>query len=97
MSIDLLDKKEIYIKSLYFNSLKEISEELAKLLKQYENLERAASDVGELITIVRTQIRQYRKKLITDIEIPFYIYSGKILQTHQAGLGHGIFIKDPTG
>ncbi|MDH0377038.1 chromosome segregation protein SMC, partial [Pseudomonas aeruginosa] len=97
VSIDLLDKKEIYIKSLYFNSLKEISEELAKLLKQYENLERAASDVGELITIVRTQIRQYRKKLITDIEIPFYIYSGKILQTHQAGLGHGIFIKDPTG
>lgn len=97
VSIDLLDKKEIYIKSLYFSSLKEISEELAKLLKQYENLERAASDVGELITIVRTQIRQYRKKLITDIEIPFYIYSGKILQTHQAGLGHGIFIKDPTG
>lgn len=93
----LLDKKESYIKSLYFSSLKEISEELAKLTKQSQNLERAAADVGEIITIVRTQIRQYRKKLITDIEIPFYIYSGKILQTHQAGLGHGIFIKDPTG
>lgn len=97
VSIALLDKKESYIKSLYFSSLKEISEEIAKLTKQFQNLERAAADVGELITIVRTQIRQYRKKLITDIEIPFYIYSGKILQTHQAGLGHGIFIKDPTG
>ncbi|WP_259334741.1 hypothetical protein, partial [Pseudomonas sp. DP16D-R1] len=39
----------------------------------------------------------YRKKLITDIEIPFYIYSGKILQAHQAGLGLGVLIKDPTG
>jgi recombinational DNA repair ATPase RecF len=97
VNIALLDKKESYIKSLYFSSLKEISEELIKLTKQSQNLERAATDVSELISIVRTQIRQYRKKLITDIEIPFYIYSGKILQTHQAGLGHGIFIKDPTG
>ena len=97
VNVALLGKKEGYIKSLYFSSLKDISEELAKLTKQFQNLERATADVGELITIVRTEIRQYRKKLITDIEIPFYIYSGKILQTHQAGLGHGIFIKDPTG
>ncbi|WP_041703422.1 AAA family ATPase [Pseudogulbenkiania sp. NH8B] len=97
VNIDLLDKKESYIKSHYFSSLKEISQEIVKLTKQSQNLERAANDVGDLITIVRTQIRQYRKKLITDIEIPFYIYSGKILQTHQAGLGQGIFIKDPTG
>lgn len=97
VSINLLNKKGSYIKSLYFSSLKEIAEEFSKLTKQRELLERAATDIGDLITAVRTQIRQYRKKLITDIEIPFYIYSGKVLQTHQAGLGHGIFIKDPTG
>lgn len=97
VSIALLDKKESYIKSLYFSSLKGIAEELVKLTRQSDLLERAAGDVGDLITAVRTQIRQYRKTLITDIEIPFYIYSGKILQTHQAGLGQGIFIKDPTG
>ncbi len=97
IDISLLDKKESYIKSLYFSSLKDIADELIKLSKQSRLLERALSDVAELITIVRTQIRQYRKKLITDIEIPFYLYSGKILQTHQAGLGQGIFIKDPTG
>lgn len=97
VSIALLDKKESYIKSLYFSSLKEISEELAKLARQSVLLDRAASDVAGLITVVKGKIKQYRKKLITDIEIPFYIYSGKILQFHQAGLGHGIFIKDPTG
>lgn len=97
VNIDLLNQKEGYIKSLYFSSLKKITDELIRLTKQQNLLDLAAKDVGDLISTVRTQIRQYRKKLITDIEIPFYIYSGKILQTHQAGLGHGIFIKDPTG
>lgn len=97
ISIDQLDKKENYIKNLYFSSLTEVSEELAKLSRQSELLELAEADVNELITIIKSKIKQYRKKLITDIEIPFYIYSGKILQSHQAGLGHGIFIKDPTG
>ncbi len=96
-SISMLEKKESYIKSLYFSSLREVSEELVKLKKKTELLDRAADDVGELIKAVRTKIKQFRKKLITEIEITFYIYSGKILQTHQAGLGYGIFIKDPTG
>lgn len=97
IGIILLDKKESYIKSLYFSSLREVSEEMVKLSRQSKLLERATTDVGNLISIFKTKIMQYRKKLITDIEIPFYIYSGKILQSHQAGLGSGIFIKDPTG
>lgn len=97
VSTNLLDNKESYIKNLYFSSLKNISEELVKLEQRSVLLQRALDDVAEIITIVRTKIKQYRKKLITEIEIPFYIYSGKILQTHQAGLGYGIFIKDPTG
>ncbi|WP_394166282.1 AAA family ATPase [Photobacterium piscicola] len=97
VTIALLDKKEIYIKSLYFSSLKEISEKFSKLLRESDLLDQAITDVDKLIGILKSKIKQYRKKLITDIEIPFYIYSGKILQSHQAGLGHGIFIKDPTG
>ncbi|MEO4201017.1 AAA family ATPase [Acinetobacter pittii] len=97
ISIDLINRKENYIRNLYFSSLKQIVNELTELTNRQNLLDVALKDIGNLSTIVRTKIRQYRKKLITDIEIPFYIYSGKILQTHQAGLGHGIFIKDPTG
>ncbi|KPA52287.1 chromosome segregation protein SMC [Photobacterium leiognathi subsp. mandapamensis] len=97
VSIAQLDQKEIYIKSLYFSSLKEISERFTKLLSEQKLLGRAMIDLGDLIKILQKKIKQYRKQLITDIEIPFYIYSGKILQSHQAGLGQGIFIKDPTG
>lgn len=92
-----LAQKERFIRAQYFSSLSEISAQLLKLQKQDSLLEKALNDTGNLITIVNNQIGMYRKKLITDIEIPFYIYSGKILQSHQAGLGQGVFIKDPLG
>jgi exonuclease SbcC len=92
-----LESKKRYIKGLYFSSLKEVMEQLNKLMTTKSLLDKAVSDVSDLVGIVQTKIKRYRKKLITEIEIPFYIYSGKILQSHQAGQGHGIFIKDPTG
>ena len=46
---------------------------------------------------VKAAISKYQKYLIKDIEVPFYIYSGKVLQAHQVGMGNGIFIKDKTG
>ncbi|KPM67097.1 chromosome segregation protein SMC [Pseudomonas putida] len=92
-----LDRKERFIKSQYFSSLTEVAARLLKLEDQKTLLDLALTDTGKLIDVVGTQIGQYRKKLITDIEIPFFIYSGKILQSHQAGDGQGVFIKDPQG
>ncbi|MGK0272301.1 MAG: energy-coupling factor transporter ATP-binding protein EcfA2 [Cocleimonas sp.] len=97
VSVNLLEHKQRYIKNLYFNSLKNIMDELEKLSKQNLLFVQAFNNIGNFIDVLQKKIKQYRKKLITDIEIPFFIYSGKILQSHQAGLGHGIFIKDPTG
>ncbi|MFJ4156308.1 AAA family ATPase [Pseudomonas sp. NPDC089752] len=93
----LLDRKERYIRSQYFSSLTEVAERLRKLELQGGLLDKALVDTGTLIDVVSNQIGQYRKKLITDIEIPFFIYSGKILQSHQAGDCQGVFIKDPLG
>ncbi|SBW83257.1 chromosome segregation protein SMC [Pseudomonas veronii 1YdBTEX2] len=90
-------EKEQYIRNVFYSSLDSVIKELGQLEKYHRALESAAYDINEILTVMKSQIGQYRKKLITDIEIPVYIYSGKILQTHQAGLGQGIFIKDPTG
>ncbi|WP_336941746.1 AAA family ATPase [Acinetobacter pittii] len=92
---DLLDQKKNYIHSLYLNSLAEVNEKIKTLKKQLNYVNIAFQDINSLIITIRKKIRLYRQKLITEIEIPFYIYSGKILQTHQAGLGYGVFIKDP--
>ncbi|GGC89491.1 hypothetical protein GCM10011382_19710 [Vreelandella lutescens] len=95
--VSQLEEKEDYVKKLYFSSMKEVKDELDKLLRQIDLFGQAADDVSRIINTIGRKVKQYRKKLITDIEIPFYIYSGKILQTHQAGMGHGILIKDPKG
>jgi len=93
----LIEKKQNYIKSLHFLSINEVVEELKNLEYRNTVIKKAMDDIGEISDTIKVQIRKYRKKLITDIEIPFYLYSGKILQTHQAGIGKGIFIKDQTG
>jgi len=93
----VLDHKERFVKARYFSSLTEVAAQLIKLERQEKLLELGLEDATKLIDVVNGQIGRYRKKLITDIEIPFYIYSGKILQSHQAGLGQGVFIKDPLG
>ncbi|MGF6130985.1 DNA repair exonuclease SbcCD ATPase subunit [Pseudomonas frederiksbergensis] len=92
-----LTNKIKYLRLQFFKSIHSIILKLNSLEEKHEKLRTLKDELSEIIQSVRTQIRQYRKRLITDIEIPFYIYSGKILQTHQAGLGQGILIKDPTG
>lgn len=89
--------KSAYLKVQYSRSLDSTVKNLGSSEERLAKLLLKKSQLAEVIAIVRSQINQYRKRLITDIEIPFFIYSAKILQTHQAGRGHGIFIKDPTG
>lgn len=94
---DNIGRKSAYLKSQYSRSIDSTLKNLRESEERLEKLLRKKEQLAEIISIVRSQINQYRKRLITDIEIPFFIYSGKILQTHQVGIGHGIFIKDPTG
>lgn len=48
--------------------------------------------MGDIISEYDNKIKSYWKQIIKDIEIVFYIYSAKILQTHQRGTG--IFLKE---
>jgi exonuclease SbcC len=43
--------------------------------------------VKKLLECVKSAKNQYMNDLIRYIEIPLYIYSGKLMQTHQNGLG----------
>lgn len=97
-----LKEEDISAKIDYINS--KYMESISNDIKDYQTV---TSDLmilehkKERLTILRkclnTSISRYQKSLIKDIEIPFYIYSGKVLQSHQSGKGNGIFIKDKTG
>ena len=46
----------------------------------------------DIISVYEAEIARHWRKIIRDIEIPFYIYSGKIIQNYQ--LGCGLFIRE---
>ncbi len=59
---------------------------VAKLQRLYNE------EIKNSIDVYTKNIRKHRSDIIKDIEIPFYIYTGKIIQDYQRGLG--IFIKE---
>lgn len=93
---DLIQKKKKYINFCYYNNIFTQKEELTKKLSEeqdtYSIYNSMYEDLGEIITEYDNKISNYWKKIMKDIEIVFYIYSAKILQTHQRG--NGIFLKE---
>ena len=93
INLDLIDDKIKYLNNQYYNNEydklnynKNIKAKIDKLELLVENT------ITPSIEIYRSSIRSHYTKIIKDIEIPFYIYSGKIIQDYQRGLG--IFIKE---
>jgi len=91
------DEKIAYILEQYSSSVSVVFNSYLELKNKITNFGNKRRVLEPLKKKLKTIISTYQKQLIRDIEIPFYIYSGKILQTHQSGVGNGIFIKDKTG
>ena len=96
INIDDIEKKILYIENQYFYSLKSIEDEISLLKQQLERLNDMEKKIKTIIEIYKNKIREHWRKIITDIEIPFFIYSGKILQNIQSSNCAGIFLKDPS-
>lgn len=92
-----IDSKTQFINYKYYESIsgdrnkyKENEEKISVLSSKLTSVNCLKKDLTKAVS-------RYQKSLIKDVEIPFYIYSGKVLQTHQSSSGTGIFIKDKTG
>ncbi|MCP5104577.1 MAG: hypothetical protein GY950_14420 [bacterium] len=98
MGIDpaTIEKKREYIENQYFQSLEGVRAELKNLEIRSKKLETVENNLTAAIDIYKREIGQYRQRVIQDIEIPFFIYCGKILQTIRKANTTGVFIKDPT-
>ncbi|PRA40673.1 MULTISPECIES: AAA family ATPase [Pseudomonas] len=92
-----VEQKRKYLESCFHSSFQLVLKDIATHTDNAKRLEDVEQKLAEITVKLLKKIRQYKKKLIGDIEIPFYIYSGKILQSHQSGIGQGVFLKDPTG
>ncbi|RBP04490.1 AAA family ATPase [Rossellomorea aquimaris] len=91
-SIANIDQKKQYIEYMYYMQASELFIKQQRLVKQLEQIDESLNPLNEAIGIYNEKINGYRAKMISEIEIPFYIFSGKIIQNHQRGIG--VFIKE---
>lgn len=94
ITIKDIDEKKKYLQYCFFSGVMKAVKEKDILTKKIENLEGKQKQLNSIKRIINNSKKSFLKTRVANIEIPFYIYSGKILQTHQAGIGSGIFFKD---
>ena len=88
LSIDQLNSKREYLKSEYYLV---INERLQFLNERIEKLLQLQMYINQTYTEVYGVIKEHKSGMINKIKIPFYVYSGKVLQSYQQGLG--IFVE----
>jgi DNA repair protein SbcC/Rad50 len=87
----ILEKKN-YVENQYFLQSSILFQKTQKLRLELVKLEKSLESIGRIVDTYNESINKHRRKMISDIEIPFYIYCGKIIQNHQRGIG--VFIKE---
>lgn len=91
-----VDDKIIFIK--YLNSLEKNTEvdllknEIGELIIKLKKLEKIRKNFDSLRTEYRSSINDYKNLVLKKLRVPLLIYTGKILQDYQNGLG--VFINE---
>lgn len=100
ISFDAIKEKKEYIDLQYFIKTSNSFKESKKLEGEIKKIDNTITIINSMLQKYNSKINTHRAKMLNDIEIPFYIYCGKIIQSHQRGTG--VFIKEekeesPTG
>jgi len=90
-----IEKKQNHLSYLWSLSQNELlrakTKELHNKTQEYEKAKEASGQLSALKSIYQKSLKAFQKKIIKDIEIIFHIYSGRIMQSFQGGLGLFIF------
>lgn len=96
ISLEALKSKRQFIDwkySIYQSDLLKIKKEELNILNIKKNkLFNSQLKIKAIIDVLNESLRKYKSQLIKDIELLFHIYSGRIVQDFQGGLG--LFITD---
>lgn len=86
-----LEAKYDYIRSEFYLSFNSARETHKKLLAQKESLEELMRQIKCYHQALNHSISQYQELVIGQIEIPFFLYSSRLLQSYHGG--QGVMIK----
>ena len=94
-----LKNKELYIKikanEAQSTSLQKSIKELRKIRRDNDAANKAKEKVNKLRLILEKAEQSYADQTISEIELIFHIYSGRLIQNYQRGLG--LFIESRDG
>lgn len=79
--------KRQYIQEQFYKSFDKLREEIEVLHKQYDTLTVIKTQLKEYASAFNISIELYKKQIIDKIEIPFFVYSSRLLQSYQGGQG----------
>lgn len=85
-SADIEQKKQ-YILVQFYESFDKLRDEIETMEKQKETLSEIKVQLQEYSSAYNAAIEAYKKQIIDEIEIPFFVYSSRLLQSYQGGQG----------
>lgn len=87
LSVEKLERKKQYIRNQYYHSFDESIRKLNNLEERQETLGQLCKQLSLYVETLKKAINTYRKQLIGHIEIPFFLYSSRLLQSYPGGQG----------
>ena len=87
LSVEKLERKKQYICNQYYHSFDESIRKLKSLEERQESLGKLCKQLYLYVETLKKAINTYRKRLISQIEIPFFLYSSRLLQSYPGGQG----------
>ncbi len=83
--------------SIHQNKVVKVNEEALKILNvKNEKLNKSKDKIDQIIEQMHKALIWYNTNLVNDLELLFHLYSARIMQTYQGGLGLFIINKDST-
>lgn len=85
--LESIELKRQYIQEQFYKSFDKLRKEIQDLERQQETLSVIKTQLKEYANAFDTSIELYKKQIIDEIEIPFFVYSSRLLQSYQGGQG----------
>ena len=88
-----LEEKKLYLDKQYKLVQNQQFQDLSRRIKI---LEKTAERLKEIHTIYKEEVKKFKVGIVKQLRIPFFIYSAKILQNYQQGMGIFLTYKKTT-
>lgn len=86
-----INEKIQYISQIYYggqmDKLKTLESDRNSLIKKRDQAKKIEEDLKEMKGIADKKISEYKVRLVKQLQVPFYLYTGRILQNYPGGLG----------